>query len=175
MSYYCGIGKIPKNKIRGNASNCKKMNQIRYYGIEKIKPKILTETKMKKYDYNKEAFKLKKLEEDAKLLIRNINYQKIIISKSTGTKLNNAKKKLNTLLSKKNGLIKKLKTQNDLILTSKPNKNKSNKINGGCHCEDMNDDKYEKYYDLGKEIGDIINKNNDGLLLSALIKGLMKD
>jgi len=39
----------------------------------------------------------------------------------------------------------------------------------------MNNDKYEKYYDLGKEIGDIINKNNDGILLNALIKGLMKD
>lgn len=170
MSYYCGIGKIPKNKTRGDASTCKKMRKIRYYGIETVNPKVLTETNMKKYDYNKEAFKLKKIEEDAKLLIKDINHQKIIISKSTGTKLKNAKKKLDTLISKKNGLIKKLKAQNDLIL-----KNKLNKINGGCLCKDMNNDKYEKYYDLGKEIGDIINKNNDGILLNALIKGLMKD
>lgn len=167
--YYCGIGKIPKNKVRGCESICAKQKQIRYYGIKAINPKILLESKTQKQDIQKESFKLKKLEEDANLLIKNIKHEKIIISKTTGKKLEDSKKKLNMLIKKKEPLLKKLKMQNDLI-----NKLRGNKIKGGCMCEE-NEDKHEKFYELGKEIGDIINKNNDGMLLSALIKGLMKD
>ena len=33
---YCGIGKVPKDRIRGNRSQCIDQGQIRYYGLNTI-------------------------------------------------------------------------------------------------------------------------------------------
>ena len=41
MSIYCGIGDVPKGKVRGTAEQCLKMNQVRYYGIEQLDPEIV--------------------------------------------------------------------------------------------------------------------------------------
>lgn len=198
MSNYCGIGKVPKGKKRGTAEKCAKLKQIRYYGIQSIDPSILNKNNEKKNDLVTEQFKLKKLEEKAKRLIKDIMHEKLIISKSTDKQLKKSEKKLKLLNNKKAPLIKKLKLQSDKVKKLEPkiyvppknipdkigiNKylkshesflkslDKKKSVKGGCSCED----KYEKYYEMGKNIGDIINNNHDGMLLSALIKGLIKD
>lgn len=38
---YCGIGTIPKGSRLGSMKECADMNQIRYYGIKKIDPKLI--------------------------------------------------------------------------------------------------------------------------------------
>ena len=39
---YCGVGKIPKGHKLGSMKQCVDKNQIRYWGIKKIDPKLLT-------------------------------------------------------------------------------------------------------------------------------------
>ena len=34
---YCGIGPIPNGKVRGTLEHCYKKNQVRYYGLSKVK------------------------------------------------------------------------------------------------------------------------------------------
>jgi len=41
MSKYCGIGKVPKNNERGSDEYCLQHNQVRYWGLKKIDPKII--------------------------------------------------------------------------------------------------------------------------------------
>ena len=38
---YCGIGQIPKGARLGSMKECADRNQIRYYGIKKIDPKLV--------------------------------------------------------------------------------------------------------------------------------------
>lgn len=38
---HCGIGPIPKNHRLGTMQECLEKNQVRYYGIKKIDPKLL--------------------------------------------------------------------------------------------------------------------------------------
>lgn len=38
---YCSIGKVPKGKRLGSMKECIQANQIRYYGVKKIDPKLL--------------------------------------------------------------------------------------------------------------------------------------
>lgn len=45
---FCGIGEIPYGKKRGSMIQCAKSGQIRYYGIEKVDPKIIEFTLEKK-------------------------------------------------------------------------------------------------------------------------------
>lgn len=47
---YCGIGKVPKNKVMGTANECINNGQIRYWGIEKIDKKLLNSPNLKKVE-----------------------------------------------------------------------------------------------------------------------------
>ena len=38
---YCGTKKVPKGKYQGSAVDCKKQNQIRYWGINQVNKKLL--------------------------------------------------------------------------------------------------------------------------------------
>src|SRR5579875_3188359 len=42
---YCGIGKIPKGYSLGSMKECASKKQIRYYGIKKIDPNLISEIK----------------------------------------------------------------------------------------------------------------------------------
>lgn len=40
-SIYCGVGDVPLGKKLGTEKECMAANQIRYYGIKKVNPKLL--------------------------------------------------------------------------------------------------------------------------------------
>ena len=44
---YCGIGKVPKDHKLGSMKQCAEKGQIRYYGVKKVDPKMLTVMKTK--------------------------------------------------------------------------------------------------------------------------------
>ena len=58
---YCGVGDVPKNKVRGTFKECLEKNQIRYYGAIAIKPEKLKKA-LKEKIQKKNAPTLKKLE-----------------------------------------------------------------------------------------------------------------
>lgn len=122
--YFCGIGKIPKGKTRGSIENCMKQKQIRYYGIVAVDPKLV-ESK-KKVDLQTEMFKLKKIEQKAKDLIKEFNHIKLIINKDISKyperekklyekEIEKAKKKGKELMKKRDPLIKKMNLQKKKI------------------------------------------------------------
>ena len=63
---YCGIGNVPKGKVRGTAEHCMGANQVRYYGIEKIDKKLLNQRKDGIQSVAKERYKLSNLIADTK-------------------------------------------------------------------------------------------------------------
>jgi len=62
---YCGIGLVPKDSKLGNMVECVESNQVRYYGIKKIDPKLLEKGRKKK---GPENWKRDKLVLEIKLL-----------------------------------------------------------------------------------------------------------
>ena len=116
-SMYCGIGKIPKGKIRGTPEHCIQANQIRYYGIEAIDPDLLNSAKGKTSNLIEEQIKLKKIEEQAKALINEVKKIKLILNSDNAstTQIKNAKKKMDSLLEKRDILVKKLKAQKKIV------------------------------------------------------------
>ena len=47
---FCGAGQVPKGKHRGTMRECAQRNQIRYWGVKKIDPRILEDSiKLNKY------------------------------------------------------------------------------------------------------------------------------
>ena len=140
---YCGSGKIPKGKILGTPEYCVQTNQIRYYGIEKIDKDLLKSAKGRTTDLTKEQLKLKRLEDDAQILIKNVKKLKIILEddNSKPSQLKAAQKRMDEIIVQKDKLIKKLKTQkkivdvaiknekilNEKMLNEKNNKKKSSK------------------------------------------------
>jgi len=38
---FCGVGKVPKGKTRGNMKECAEIGQIRYYGLKKVDSRII--------------------------------------------------------------------------------------------------------------------------------------
>lgn len=126
---YCGIGNIPKGKTRGTPEYCVRANQVRYYGLEKIDKKILKEAKGKTTDLIKEQLKFKKIEDDAKSLIKDVKNIKIILEDESAkpTQLKNAQKKMDELLIKRDKLIKKLKDQKKVVENLEKQEKKSAK------------------------------------------------
>lgn len=112
--YYCGWREpVPKGKIRAPVEYCIQNNQIKYYGIVAIDPELLEKYKGTSSDLTKEKLKLKKIEDDAKILIKEVKNIKLILeddtAKASSTK--KAQKRLDELLAKRDKLVKKLKTQ----------------------------------------------------------------
>lgn len=114
---YCGIGKIPKGRIRGTAEYCIQTNQVRYYGLEAIDEDLLKQAKGNISDLTKEKLKVKKIEDDAKLLIKEVKNIKIILESddSKPSQKKNAQKKMDELLEKRDALVKKLKAQSLIV------------------------------------------------------------
>jgi hypothetical protein len=69
---YCGIGPIPKNKIRGTIEECLNAKQVRYWGIEKIPKNVIDAQKKDKKTLQAEMLKMKSLEGKAKKLIDDV-------------------------------------------------------------------------------------------------------
>lgn len=113
---YCGAGAVPKGKERGTAEYCIQTNQIRYYGIEAIDEKLL-QLKSKGKNIIKERLKLKKIEDDAKILIKEVNTTKIIINseKAKPSERKKAEKKLESLMIQRDKLVKRLKSQKAVV------------------------------------------------------------
>lgn len=115
---FCGVGKIPKDKVRGTPEYCASKNQVRYYGLVKIDEKLLNKHKKNKtYDLQKELIKAKNLEWDGKYLVRQANNLKVIINNENepAAKIKRAEKKLQALRKKRDILVIKQKKQSDLI------------------------------------------------------------
>jgi hypothetical protein len=115
---YCGVGPIPKGKIRGTPEYCVQTNQVRFYGLEAIDESLLKQAKGKTSNLIKEQLKLKKIEDDAKILIKDVKNVKLILEENaTPAQQKKAQKKMDDLLVKRDGLIKKLKTQKQVVET----------------------------------------------------------
>src|SRR5258705_207523 len=76
---YCGIGKIPKGKVRGTPEYCVQTNQIRYYGLEEIDEKLLKQAKRKRLKRNPLVQKPTKNHPDQKLKNIKVKKENIII------------------------------------------------------------------------------------------------
>lgn len=113
---YCGAGSVPKGKERGTAEYCVQTNQIRYYGIEAIDETLL-QNRGKGKNIIKEKLKLKKIEDDAKLLIKDVSRTKMVINseKSKPSERKKAEKKLESLMTQRDKLVKKLKSQKAVV------------------------------------------------------------
>lgn len=114
---YCGIAKIPRGKVLGTPEYCMGINQVRYYGLELIPPGLLEKVKNKESDLIKEQLKLKHLQDEGKLLIRNVKNVKVILE-TEGMRASTVKKaelKYKALLKKRDKLVKKLKDQQEVV------------------------------------------------------------
>ncbi|CDI70062.1 hypothetical protein [Zamilon virus] len=114
---YCGIGKIPKGKKAGTPEQCLKANQVRMYGRYSVDPKLLENAGKKKLDLTKEILKYKKLQDDAKILIKQYKNLKLIVDDDTMKKslIKASQVKLKALLVKKDKLVKKMLAQKKIV------------------------------------------------------------
>lgn len=113
---YCGIGRVPKNNRLGTAEECALKRQIRYYGLQKVNLNDIAKGKTR-LDKQKEQLKLKKLEDDARYLIKQVNNVKVIIDsdKATARQKKAANKKLDGYYLKRDKLLKDIKKQSKII------------------------------------------------------------
>lgn len=115
---YCGIGSIPKNKRRGTAEYCIKNNQVRYYGIKRVDPELVeTLKKVSRSSLTKEILKLRKIQDEVKILVSEYRKAKIIQEHkdSTPAEVKRAAKKIQKIVEKKNLLKKNLAKQLKLV------------------------------------------------------------
>lgn len=114
---YCGVNQIPKGKIRGTPEYCVQTNQVRYYGIVAIDPKLLKTAKGKTTDLIDEKLKLAKIQSDVKLLLKEYKRLKIILENKNASKseIKKANKQLDKLLEKRDKLVVKLKKQGKIV------------------------------------------------------------
>ena len=110
---YCGIGPVPKGKVRGTPEYCIQTNQIRYYGLVAIDPSLLKKAKGSTSSLIKEQLKLKKLTDDAKILIKDVKNIKVILDddRTRPAQQKKAQKRMDELLAKRDRLTKRLKAQ----------------------------------------------------------------
>lgn len=113
---YCGVGRVPKNNRLGTAEECALKRQIRYYGLQKVNLNDIAKGKTR-LDKQKEQLKLKKLEDDARYLIKQVNNVKVIIDsdKATARQKKAANKKLDGYYLKRDKLLKDIKKQSKII------------------------------------------------------------
>jgi|ERR1700759_4568349 len=122
---YCGINKIPKGMVLGSPEYCLKNRQVRYYGLHKLNKDLLKNRDEKKIDYESEKLKLRKIQDLANILVKDVKHVKIILDdkRSTKTEIKNANKKLQSLLLKRDKLVKRLRNQR-LLVNNLKKKNK---------------------------------------------------
>ncbi|XWV24718.1 hypothetical protein QJ856_gp1065 [Tupanvirus deep ocean] len=126
---YCGIGPIPKGKVRGTPEYCVQTNQIRYYGLEPIDEDLLKQAKGKTSNLQKEQLKLKKIQDDAKLLIKEVKNLKVILDDENikPGQQKRAQKRMDDLLVKRDKLVKKLNQQTKVVEIIEENEKKRSK------------------------------------------------
>jgi len=126
---YCGIGRIPKGKIRGTPEYCVQTNQIRYYGLKKIDESLLKKAKGTATNLIKEQLKLKKIEDEAKILIKEVKNLKVLLEQKNikPTQLKQAQKRMDALLIKRDNLVKRLKSQKKVVDALEEDERQSNK------------------------------------------------
>lgn len=126
---YCGIGKIPKGKIRGTPEACIRANQVRYYGLVTIDESLLETAKGSTTNLIKEQLKLKSFEDMAKILVNDIKKVKITLDdkRSTRSEIKKAQKKMDGFMVKRDLLVKKLKDQKAVVLAAEAEQRESRK------------------------------------------------
>ena len=72
---FCGLGPVPKGKVRAPPEYCLQKKQVRYYGKVAIDSELLEQYSKKETSLFKEQMKLKKIEDQAKKLIREFTNQ----------------------------------------------------------------------------------------------------
>jgi len=119
---YCGIDKVPNGKKLGTAKECAESRQVRYYGKEKIDPKLLVYNK-RGVSYENARDKLRVLQWDARKLVKDYQEQERL---SKAENLRPAQKKqiqlkLDKYLKKREVLLKKINstTKNSSTSTRK--------------------------------------------------------
>ena len=127
---YCGIGPIPKDKTRGTPEYCVRTNQVRYYGLMQIDKKLLNQAKGKTTDLIKEQLKLKKIEDNAKILIKDVKNLKLVLENEAikPSQQKKAQKKMDELLIKRDKLVKQLKLQKKIVEMLEKEEKKLKKI-----------------------------------------------
>lgn len=118
-NYYCGIGDVPRGKIRAPVEYCIQHNQVRYYGLVAIDKKLLISAKGKTTDLNKEKIKLAKIKADIKILLKEFSTNKIILENKDGSQrasdIKKAKAKRILLLQRRDKLKKQYNTQAKVV------------------------------------------------------------
>ena len=136
---FCGLGTVPKGKVRAPPEYCLQKKQVRYYGKVAIDSELLEQYSKKETSLFKEQMKLKKIEDQAKKLIREVKRLKITLTddEATNSQIKQAQKRMDAILKQRDKLIKRLKEQKDMVTNlekeekkkkkNKKNKNKKNK------------------------------------------------
>jgi hypothetical protein len=115
---YCGIGDVPKNKVRGTPEYCVRNNQVRYYGVEALSEDMLNLRKSLAVNLEKEQLKLRKLLDQGTILLRQIKNEQFIYrdERQKESARKRADKKLDQLLAKRDKLVKKIKDQRAYVV-----------------------------------------------------------
>ena len=126
---YCGIGPIPKGKVAGTQEYCIQTKQVRLWGKNKIDKNKLSEASRKTPDLVKEQLKLKKIEDNAKILIKEVRNLKVILEREDvrPSDLKKAQKRMDELLIKRDKLVKQLKTQQKIVKAAEEEERMSRK------------------------------------------------
>jgi len=114
---FCGVGDPPKGRERGTPEFCVQTNQVRYYGLVPIDKRLLITAKGKTSSLIKEQLKLRRLEDDAKLLVNNVKNVKLILSNDNAkpSKIKAAENKLKQLFLKRDKLVAQLSKQKTVV------------------------------------------------------------
>ena len=114
---YCGIGPVPKGKVRATPEYCVQTNQVRYYGLELIDKDLLKTAKGRTSSLIKEQIKLKKIADTAKFLIKEVKDLKVILDDQDAkpSQQKRAQKKMDNLLTQRDKLVKQLKLQKIVV------------------------------------------------------------
>lgn len=117
LNYYCGAGELPRGKVRAPLEYCIATNQIRYYGLVAIDPKLIDRAKKGVGSINKEKVKFQGLIADAKMLVAEFKRVKLQLDHPDTTDKERKKllKKKEELLAKRDVLKKKQEKQREII------------------------------------------------------------
>lgn len=112
----CGLKEPRNGEKRGSAEYCFDKKQIRYYGLVPVDPEILIK-KPKKRTVLDEQLALKKLQDEAVVIINKAKHFKMIIKEKSFTdkQKEKAKRDLDRLVEKSEDLQKRLAKQKKIL------------------------------------------------------------
>jgi hypothetical protein len=114
---YCGIKAVPKGKIRGTPEYCAKNKQVRFYGIKHIDKNLLEEVSKKAPNVIKEQLKLKKAEDNGKILIKKYKNLMVVIDDKNikSSQRKKAKAAIAKLLIKRDIILNNINKQKKIV------------------------------------------------------------